>query len=183
MDGNTSNRESYQEINLFSNRTQPPEKRENNFMDQDIDPISLLEEKGAGRRASGPKKENFARKGNMRDSGIFKPSEEAEIETEEEIKKGERLIDSKHFQMSINFITIYVLFSDDFRRAVLPKSVDIGFNVVTIICICIFLVEIIFSVKFKEKYLWTFFFWLDLISTITLIFDLTWIQEGAFLNE
>ena len=49
---------------------------------------------------------------------------------------------------------------------------DIGFDVVTIICLFFFTVEIVLAIIVKEDYIWSFFFFLDAISTISLIFDI-----------
>lgn len=41
-----------------------------------------------------------------------------------------------------------------------------------------FFLEIILSVYVKSDYFNSFFFWLDLISSVTLILDLTWVNEA-----
>lgn len=43
-----------------------------------------------------------------------------------------------------------------------------------------FTIEIILSIICKKGYFNSFFFWLDLISTITLILDLTWVSDKLF---
>lgn len=94
----------------------------------------------------------------------------------------EKFLDSKFFQIIVNVMTVYALFADDFRSAFLPKSVDNGFDSVTIFCMVIFTLEIILGVLTKEKYFNSFFFWLDIISTISLIFDLKWFQNAVLTN-
>ena len=68
-------------------------------------------------------------------------------------------------------ITVYSLFFDDVRAAAFDKEDDIVFWGITLACMIFFLVEIIIASICKEDYFLTFFFWLDLISTITMIPD------------
>lgn len=68
-------------------------------------------------------------------------------------------------------ITIYSLFFDDIRESAFSKDEDIIFWGITCACMIFFLLEIIFASISKEIYFLTFFFWLDLISTISMIPD------------
>jgi len=43
-----------------------------------------------------------------------------------------------------------------------------------------FTLEILLTVYGDPEYLWSFFFWLDLLSTLTLIFDIGWISDKIF---
>ena len=101
---------------------------------------------------------------------------------EKKYEELEKFLDSRFFQILVNIITVYALFADDFRTAFLPKSVDNGFDSITIFCMVVFTIEITLSVLTKEKYLFSFFFWLDVISTISLIFDLKWFQSAVLVN-
>lgn len=46
-------------------------------------------------------------------------------------------------------ITCYVLFADDVRQIAFPPSADLAFNILNIICIVIFLLEITILSVFK----------------------------------
>ena len=59
-----------------------------------------------------------------------------------------------------------------FRVMSTDKSYDIGFDIVTIICLIMFSVEIFLACFARIGYLGSFFFWLDFISTISLILDI-----------
>ena len=100
---------------------------------------------------------------------------EEEINSKYEILK--KILENTYFDILINIFTFYALFADDLRILLLPKSVDNFFNGLTLFCMILFIVEIIFSILTKKDYLFTFFFWLDLLSTLTLILDLSWISE------
>ncbi|OMJ92736.1 hypothetical protein SteCoe_4489 [Stentor coeruleus] len=73
------------------------------------------------------------------------------------------------------FVTIFALFGDDFRLAVFTKSADDGFSASMIVCLILFCFEIILAFITKPEYRFSFFFWLDVLSTVSLIFDINWI--------
>jgi hypothetical protein len=52
------------------------------------------------------------------------------------------------------------------------KNGDTGLDTVTLICLAVFSAELVMSWLVKEDYRYSFFFWLDLISTLSLILDL-----------
>lgn len=68
--------------------------------------------------------------------------------------------------------TIYALFGDDARILSSTKSADNVFDAFTLMSMVIFAVEIGMTLYVDKKYKWSFFFWLDVISTISLILDL-----------
>ena len=92
-------------------------------------------------------------------------------------KKMEKMLENVVFSVIVNLFTVYALFGDDLRILIMPKSVDIYFNMLIIFCILSFFTEIFLSIFTKEEYLFSFFFWLDVLSTLTLILDFTWIHE------
>ena len=74
-------------------------------------------------------------------------------------------------------ITIFALFGDDFRSAVTNKSADYGFSGAFVAIMGIFFLEIILSCISKPEYPFSFFFWLDILSTVSLIFDVIWVYD------
>lgn len=79
-------------------------------------------------------------------------------------------------------ITVFALFGDDFRVAVTNKSADNGFSGAMITCLVLFSFEIILSCIIKPDYRFSFFFYLDILSTISLIFDINWIWNAIQSN-
>lgn len=75
-------------------------------------------------------------------------------------------------------ITIYTLFFDDIRVILIPKAADDAFFTITVICFLLFLFEIILSSIVKEGFLCGFFFWLDVLATGSMIFDIGWLMEN-----
>ncbi len=78
---------------------------------------------------------------------------------------------------------MYALFADDIRVMAFRKDADIGFDIINIICLITFMTEIIISVIVREGYFLSFFFWLDLISTVSLILDIQMVSQLLFYGS
>mmetsp|Transcript_28338 Transcript_28338/g.50177 ORF Transcript_28338/g.50177 Transcript_28338/m.50177 type:complete len:1006 (+) Transcript_28338:66-3083(+) len=87
------------------------------------------------------------------------------------------IVENKVFITLTTLLTIYALMGDDIRLIATEKPADPVFNGITISCIVIFTVEVILSCFGKDDYFGGFFFTLDVISTGTLLFDLTWVND------
>eukprot|EP00913_Durusdinium_trenchii_P025340 g23790.t1 len=87
------------------------------------------------------------------------------------------LVENSTFISLTTLLTIYALTGDDFRIIFTQKPADEYFNAMVLICIAIFSFEIIISVMGKSDYWLGFFFILDVVSTVTLVLDLTWIND------
>lgn len=87
------------------------------------------------------------------------------------------LLNSQLYSVFITTLTIYALFGDDIRLSATSKSSDSIFFSLTIVCIVIFSAEIIISSFAQDQYFFKFFFWLDLIATVSLISDIGWIWD------
>ena len=77
-------------------------------------------------------------------------------------------------------ITIYALFGDDIRILIVGPNGDVYFYVLSLISLIAFTIEVTVSCVVKEGYNLGFFFWLDVISTASLIFDIGWFTEIMF---
>jgi len=77
-------------------------------------------------------------------------------------------------------LTVYALFGDDIRLAGTEKPADYVFDCITVVSMSIFSLEILVCTIGKVGYLFGFFFWLDIMSTITLLLDITSIAEEIF---
>ena len=75
------------------------------------------------------------------------------------------------------FIHIYALFFDDVRVLLFPAEADPVFYAITLFGMICFTLEIVLASYAKEDYLWSFFFWLDIISTLSMVPDIGWIWE------
>ena len=69
-------------------------------------------------------------------------------------------------------VTIYALFGDDVRLLAFPKGADETFTTLNIISLALFLLELVLASIGKPDYFNSFFFWLDLVSTLSIITDI-----------
>ena len=83
-----------------------------------------------------------------------------------------KFINSITIQFLLFVFTIYALFGDDMRLYFFMKSSDTTFMTLNIITLLLFTFEIILSSIGVQGYFGNFFFWLDLISTVSLITDI-----------
>lgn len=77
----------------------------------------------------------------------------------------------------MTLITIYALFFDDIRVIAFTKKDDDVFYGLTLLGMIAFLWEIIMASLVAEDYWLSFFFWLDLVSTVSMIPDCGWIWD------
>jgi len=82
----------------------------------------------------------------------------------------------------VTILTIYALFGDDIRVLTTTKPADIYFDVITIVAMATFTVEILLGVLSKINYTCSFYFWLDIISTLSLITDIQMISNELFYS-
>lgn len=99
-------------------------------------------------------------------------------ENEESESVAYRFITHSSTQLCFIFVTLYTLFADDYRILVANKNTDTFFDIFTVICLALFLIEIIVYVLFKDGYLFAYHFWLDLISSLSLVLDLRWVNDA-----
>ncbi len=77
----------------------------------------------------------------------------------------------------MTIITIYALFGDDIRLMVCPVVTDEYFYGVSSFCFFAFLFEIFMASLAQDAYFIGFYFWLDLVATLSLISDIGWIMD------
>ena len=78
----------------------------------------------------------------------------------------------------MTLITIYALFFDDIRMIAFTKATDDIFFGITLLFMVTFAVEIVLaSIGKGEEYFLTFIFWLDVVSTVSMIPDCGWIWD------
>lgn len=105
------------------------------------------------------------------------PEEVNEERKKRRMKKIEKFLDHYLVVIFMTLVTIYALFFEDIRVMVFPKSADDFFNGITLFGIIAFTTEILLASYAKKDYPNTFFFWLDIISTISMIPDCGWVWD------
>ena len=73
----------------------------------------------------------------------------------------------------MSIVTFYALFFDDIRLVALPQSADFTCDVITLICIALYTIELLLGVVAVDGYFFSFYFWVDLISLISMIPDVS----------
>ena len=83
----------------------------------------------------------------------------------------------------MTIITLYALFGDDVRVLTTDKNGDPTYWTLNIIALIAFSLEIIVASLCKENYFNGFFFWLDIVSTLSLLLDIGWVTGPLFNNS
>ena len=89
---------------------------------------------------------------------------------------------SNIFSAILMVFTIYALFADDMRILLFTKENDQTFDIIALTAMGIFSVEIFLNILCQEKYFNSFFFYLDVISTLSLLFDVIMFQEAVLMR-
>ena len=82
----------------------------------------------------------------------------------------------------MTFITIFVLYADDIRILSTDKNGDKYFYILTLICFFFFNLEILLLMVVRKGYICSFFFWMDVISTFSIVLEVPWVIEAFNLE-
>jgi hypothetical protein len=85
--------------------------------------------------------------------------------------------------IAMTSVTIYALFFDDIRILAFDKAYDDIFYGITAMGIVLFFIEIVLSSISKSDYPFHFFFYLDIISTLSMVPDCGWIWDLIIENS
>ena len=95
-------------------------------------------------------------------------------------------MDGNHSQAIMTIVTIYALLASDIKALAFDIEADDVFVVLTCISMALFAFELIAASVGKPGYWLSFFFWLDLIATLSLVTDIDPLVEaisGIFDGE
>jgi hypothetical protein len=93
-----------------------------------------------------------------------------------------KILDHWSFTVWMTSLTVYALFGDDLRLLATPKSADEIFYGISVVCLAFFAAEVVMASLVKEAYWLGFFFWLDVVATVSLIPDIGWIWDPIVGN-
>lgn len=88
-----------------------------------------------------------------------------------------RFLDSTPVLIIMSLCTLFALFASDIKAAWLRIEVDEAFNIIQCTLLGLFGIEFILNCIAKKDYTLSFFFWLDLISTVSIIQDIDYIMN------
>jgi hypothetical protein len=95
-------------------------------------------------------------------------------------KKVEKFLDHASVQFLMFVVTVYALLGDDLRVAYAPKTLDDTFTFLTTVSLILFILELVLASFGYQDYLFSFFFWLDLVSSLSLVTDIEPIMNWLF---
>ena len=95
-------------------------------------------------------------------------------------EKIHHLMESTPFITIMTVLMIWILFQDDVRLIFLTAQQDYIFNIISVILCAIFVIELVLESLIKEKYFLRFYFWLDVVCILTIIFDIGWVHHLIF---
>ena len=93
------------------------------------------------------------------------------------------LIEDNYWQALSFTFTIVALFLDPLRDAALDKASDPFVNLVIFVSLVFFVVEMVLLSFAQKGYFGSFFFFLDLAGTVSLVLDIPWLFNDLFPPE
>lgn len=84
-------------------------------------------------------------------------------------------LENLYVQIVLSIINVFALFADDIRCLCFGKSSDVPFYATLCVVMGIFILEIILCSICKLDYFLSLYFWIDVVSTISLVGDIGWI--------
>ena len=87
-------------------------------------------------------------------------------------------VDNTIFTYTMAVLTVWALFGSDIQMAGTQASADEGFLILTIICLIGFATELLLQSLSKDGYFLGFYFYLDVIATVSMLFDIPTVMEG-----
>lgn len=93
------------------------------------------------------------------------------------------VLNSTYYTVLVSISTFYVLVADYFRIMLFTLAADRIFDVFTIICFIVLLFDFLLALASQKRYVLSFYFFLDIIMTLTVIFDITSVSETIFRKD
>jgi len=94
-----------------------------------------------------------------------------------------RIADSNALMVLTMTLTVYALCGDDLRLLCTNEPADVVFNMLTVVCLSVFTFEILLYTIGRDDYFLSFFFLLDIVATLSLVLDLTWVNDSMLGDE
>lgn len=99
------------------------------------------------------------------------------------LKLCETVGNNNNWIVFINVLVVYSLIADYLRVLIFRSSGDVFFDVLTILVFLVFVIEIIIYLITVKNYSCSFYFFIDTISTLLLIVDVTFISNAMFYGR
>lgn len=92
-----------------------------------------------------------------------------------------QVLESTPFQVLVLVTTIYALFGYDLNILFGKKELDVVINIITVCVLIFFVLELLVSLYCVPKYI-RFFFWLDLIASLSLLLEMDFLFSSDRVN-
>lgn len=89
-----------------------------------------------------------------------------------------KFLNSTAFQLILLIVTFYTLFFDDYELLTSPKYTDLWYDIFSITAFAILIFELVLSSIAVKQYFNSYSFYLDLISALSIIFDLGMVKNA-----
>jgi len=147
--------------------------------DEHAQPTTLREQ-----RNSGLKSQTLSVQGSKFSDGVVRTTRPPFVPLKQRLVSLCRMaVESTWITVFTTVLTVYALIGDDFRLLATNRTSDPVFDALTGTCIAVFGLEIVLSTVGKDDYFLSFFFLLDVVSTITLFLDLTAVNDAILGDE
>jgi hypothetical protein len=87
------------------------------------------------------------------------------------------IVEGKVNTTLMTIVTLFALFGADFRLWFFGSWIDPYFYSLLIVCFVLYTIEILVNSCVAEDFKYSFFFWLDIVATLSLIVDIAWIVD------
>lgn len=96
-------------------------------------------------------------------------------------------IQNNYYDLLMTTLTVYVLYADDIRILSTDSHGDPKFYISILTCFFLFVFEILLLCIVRRGYICSFFFWMDLLSTLSMVLEVPWVIEDllnlGFLSD
>jgi hypothetical protein len=110
-------------------------------------------------------------------SNIFSSIDKPELAAAPAESRGLRLLESTYFQLLSLVMTFYTLFFDDFQQLFCRIQTDSLFDAVSLAALALFLAELGLASCALRGYVNSYYFYLDIISALSILIDLNAIKS------
>jgi class 3 adenylate cyclase len=98
------------------------------------------------------------------------------------IKFSRVILKNTIFIILINLFTTFILFGDYLRIIIFRRQADVFFDVFVIISIFVFAFEFLLNVMATKKYVWSLYFWMDLVMCVFIVLNISQISNLVFYS-
>lgn len=104
------------------------------------------------------------------------------MNTDAQIKNSiKKMIDGTTVTIVMSLVTLFALVGDTLRQWLTNKEADQYFDSLLIVSMLLFSMEILLATIVVEDFKYSYFFWLDIVATFSLIFDINLILDAIYV--